>query len=138
MQHQTPIPKNSCSKGFYLINKYIFYRHIKKQFSVLLTWFHRAIEESLMMARMKGIPSWTPNGAEGFSGSSRSQVEFNIPPNPDDSAAEGAAALGRTASFDELQAALDLSRRQIEEEERLRLEEEEALKRVLELSLVDK
>jgi hypothetical protein len=84
-----------------------------------------------MMARMKQTPGWTPSGAEGGA------YALNIPSSQEEGVG-AVGAIGRTASYDELQAVLDLSRRQVEEDERLRLEEEEALKKVLELSLLEK
>lgn len=46
-------------------------------------------------------------------------------------------AARRSSSFEELQAVLDLSKKQLEEEARIRDEEEENLRKVLELSLQD-
>jgi len=94
----------------------------------------RAIEESLIMARMQENPEWRPRvdedgGTSGSSGVGSSEQ------GPQQTFGGIARSLRRTSSFEELQAVLDLSRRETEESNRVREEEEEALKKVLELSL---
>lgn len=81
-----------------------------------------------MMARLQENPSWRP------STESRPVPVVSVTPG---SPASGHVATGmqRTNSLEELQAVLDLSRRETDEENRLRLEEDEALRKVLELSL---
>lgn len=91
----------------------------------------RAIEESLMMARQMENPDWRPysDGASaGATGYIPSQTEGSQQPE----------TARRSSSYEELQAVLDLSRKQLEDEERMRKEEEENLKKVLELSLQEK
>ena len=50
----------------------------------------------------------------------------------------GAAGLSRSESMEQLQKVLEMSMKEIEDEAKLRRDEEEALKRVLELSLHEK
>lgn len=76
-----------------------------------------------MLARMQENPDWQP-----------SATGLGI---PSVSVSSDQTAIARANSMDELQAVLDLSRREIEEESRLRMEEEEALRKVLELSLTE-
>lgn len=93
----------------------------------LISCICRAIEESLLMARQTENPNWRPfsdvtsDGATGF-----------VPSQTEGSQHDTAR---RSSSYEELQAVLDMSRKQLEEDDRIRQEEEENLKKVLELSL---
>ncbi|ODM92233.1 hypothetical protein Ocin01_14446 [Orchesella cincta] len=87
----------------------------------------RAIEESLMFARQKENPDWRP-----FSDNVQPGATGYVPSQTEGSQHDAAR---RSSSYEELQAVLDLSRKQLEEEDKMRREEEENLKKVLELSL---
>lgn len=81
-----------------------------------------------MMARMQENPNWRP--------STENRPLPTVSITSDSPILEQrATGMRRNNSLEELQAVLDLSRRETEEENRLRLEEEEALRKVLELSL---
>lgn len=84
-----------------------------------------------MMARQMENPDWRPYSADNGAPAAAGATGF-VPSQTERSHDSSAR---RSSSYEELQAVLDLSRKQIEEEDRMRREEEENLKKVLELSL---
>ena len=99
----------------------------------------------LMMARMCQNPAWQPASAQEARGEdmasggpagagARARIPTIVHPTVEGEN-QDAAGVVRSQSFEELQMAIALSRREIEEAERRNREEDDTLAKVLELSL---